>query len=641
MQFLGISSELFTTLLLSLGGAIVLLYMVKLRRRRIEVPYSVIWQKILLDRKARSLWQRLKRFASLLIQLLILLLLIVALRDPRPEGEPTQGRHIILVMDTSASMASLDLPGGRDRMEGAREEALALFDSLGPHDNIMVVRMDGHVRPLTPFVRPTALIRDMIERLDVSATGTDLVGTLRFAASSLENRTRPELILISDGAYPAEIASDAAEIALPQNAELTFIQVGQAGGNAAITAFNVRRYPANRLNYEVYVQLQSYFDEPVTIELSVAAGGRIVERMLVELPPHGTEVRVYPNLATGGSRLEARITLVAGDANDVFPLDDVAYAMLPEATRTRVLLVTADNLFVEAPFILNQNIDLSRIAPEAYVSSEGYDLTIFNSTTPPIPETGNLLYIHPTGPYSPWASDREIADPIIDRPNFDSGHPLMRWIHSFRDLNIQRALELDLSSDDRRIAWSIAGDAMIVAREEEGRRFAATAFKIEESDFALRLEYPLFVLNAIDWLTGEDADLIEGFSTGRAWRIYTQRSDGETGWIVPPNGEPEAVQLIDGYITFYPEHPGFYELHWGEDLDRSAAPDRVLAANLSDPVESAIGPAQEPAFEPAPDVEQSQASVLPLNREPWFYLVLLAIALLIVEWVTFNRRVTV
>ena len=170
---------------------------------------------------------------------------------------------------------------------------------------------------------------------------------------------------------------------------------------------------------------------------------------------------------------------------------------------------------------------------------------------------------------------------------------------------------------------------------------AATAFRIEETDFALRLEYPVFILNIVDWLTGEDADLIDGYTTGKAWRIYTGQSDVRTGWLVSPNGDGSSVDVADGYLTFYPEEPGFYDLYWGDSPSQTQSPDRVLAANLSDLDESSVRPRAEPVFEPTSDVSAERAAGLPLDRDPWFYLILAAALLLVFEWVTFNRRVTV
>ena len=644
MQFFGISSGLFTTLLLSLGGALTLLYLVKLRRRRVAVPYSVLWSKILVDQRAKSLWQRLKRWFSLLLHLLMLLLLLAALRDPRPESASAEIRNVLLIVDTSASMATSDLAGGRDRMEAAREAALEVFDSLAPDDNLMVVRLDAQLRPLTPFTRPTAATRAKIGTLQHSATTADLELALAFSSHSLTGRSGAELVIISDYAYSDDVLERAAAIDLPSNVESTYVQVGNVTGNVAISNFNVRRYLGNRMNYEVFVEIMNTFETAVTLELTLLANGRAIERVLLEVPPEGREVRVYPNIATGGNRLEAVIEIVSGDQVDHLPLDDRAYALLPHERRKRVLLVSEGNLFVEAPLLLNQNLEVTSITPAEYDAdpnaNAGFDVFVFDGVSPVPPSTGGALYIHPQGDASPWQIRGETTDPIIDR--FDRSDPLMRWMHGFRSLNILRAQRLGRTEDDVAAASSIGGDPMFVWRQEQGRRLAAIAFKIEESDFGLRPNYPLFMLNVLDWLASDAGDLVEGYRTGFASRIEAGSTDAELVWIRAADGELTSTSLINGAFTFYPEFPGFYDVFCHNDEPGPAAtPTMVVAANLFDPGESQVAPVAELPIATVSEAPESKGRLALGHREPWVYLLLAVVVLLVVEWTTFNRRVTV
>ncbi|HRE90507.1 MAG TPA: hypothetical protein PK095_15355 [Myxococcota bacterium] len=46
------------------GGAMVLLYILRLRRRRIQVPFSPLWSRVLVERESSSLFKALKRIGS-------------------------------------------------------------------------------------------------------------------------------------------------------------------------------------------------------------------------------------------------------------------------------------------------------------------------------------------------------------------------------------------------------------------------------------------------------------------------------------------------------------------------------------------------------------------------------------------------
>jgi len=80
------------------------LYILKLRRRTVSVPFSKLWEKILRDKEATSLFSRLKRLLSLLVQLALIALLAFALGDPRAAATLIKGRNLVVLVDASASM---------------------------------------------------------------------------------------------------------------------------------------------------------------------------------------------------------------------------------------------------------------------------------------------------------------------------------------------------------------------------------------------------------------------------------------------------------------------------------------------------------------------------------------------------------
>ena len=69
-------------LLASLAIPIILLYMLKLRRKQIQVSSTLLWVQLLRDQQANAPWQKLRRNLLLILQLLILAALVVALARP-------------------------------------------------------------------------------------------------------------------------------------------------------------------------------------------------------------------------------------------------------------------------------------------------------------------------------------------------------------------------------------------------------------------------------------------------------------------------------------------------------------------------------------------------------------------------------
>jgi hypothetical protein len=90
------------------------------------------------------------------------------------------------------------------------------------------------------------------------------------------------------------------------------------------------------------------------------------------------------------------------------------------------------------------------------------------------------------------------------------------------------------------------------------------------------------------------------------------------------------------------ENAGFYELNGGEGSEAPDAPSTktAFAANLLDSDESAIETAKELV------VDGKKAGTLSgfqigVRREIWIYLLLAALLLTAIEWITYHRRITV
>lgn len=89
---------------LPIGGAIVALYILRLRRRRVEVPAVLLWTQVLQDFQANAPWQRLRKHWLLLVQLLAALLLVLGVAQPYTRAWVYSGEAHVLVLDGSASI---------------------------------------------------------------------------------------------------------------------------------------------------------------------------------------------------------------------------------------------------------------------------------------------------------------------------------------------------------------------------------------------------------------------------------------------------------------------------------------------------------------------------------------------------------
>lgn len=646
------------TLLGTFGGAIVVLYILKLRRRQIRVPFGPLWARVLQTEQTSALFRALKRIISLLIQLLVVTLLVLALAHPsfpggqitgcspvaeeeKPKIEPS---FTVVALDTSASMNATDVPMGRfaAALAAARKVLLDRVDG----ESIMVAGIDTRFRPRSPFSTDIDFLEQQLLQLRPSDGGSDLINAFAGVRDVLAGKPNARLVLISDQAleWPTEESLSGLNIVhYPIGEPMT------PKPNLAIVKLHVRPYLDDSLNYELYYEVKNFSDRTVKASLLLYANpdGRLAEDFIqrgllvrteaLEIAPNQSLTGFVPNVEYPGHQLMGRIVPAETDGfRDVLPTDDVAYGLVPERKRLRIQLVTEENYYLEAVLFVRENLSYVRIHPDEFQTTDGFDVTIFDRFVPATPLKGNVLLIDPQGPQSPIAADGEVALPELT--DLDSKHPL-NWKVSLVDLNIGSMRKWLPKPDDKVIVRSSEGDPAVVVFETPAIRAVAWAFDIRMSDLPLRYAFPVMILNTLRWFHREDDALLTGRRAGTDWAVPISATS-ETAVVTLPQGTPKSVPVVDHKAIFFGESMGVYSL---VDGDKTIP----IAGNFANERESDL------AARPIPGDTWAKRSNTVYNRpaptlvdkwltaDLWKLCLLLALCILGVEWATYHRRWTV
>lgn len=615
--------------LLGLGAAAlaltVVFYILKLRRRPVAVPFAPLWHSVLGDKDASKLFSQLRRWLSLLLQLLLVLAMILALGDPRPTASLGQGRNIVLLIDASASMKATDVKP--NRLTTAKEEARKILRGLGGSDRALVVQMGPVPVPLSTLSGDTTELVPAVDRVVATDTRADLGRALELARDALRGLPNPEVIVIGDGA--------GAPLATPPelgNVSLGFVPIGSTGRNLALTQFAVRRYPLDKARLEVMAEISNTSTERAEVELSLWGDGAIVDSERLTVEPGARLARFFPDVGGARHALEARLGYADGRKDDL-PADDRAFALVPERRRARVLLVTRGNTYLEAALLLDEYLDVTDVAPAKYPPAGTFDVTIFDGVAPPpAAGTGGLVYLNPPSDGSPVKLGKPLANFGFDV--WDKKSPILRFA-AMGDIQVAAGHAFEPSPGDKIVGASDEGP-ILVAGSRGGRRFIALGFDPRRSDFVLRPAWPLFVLNAIDSFGDSDASYLSSYRTGEVWRVPVPEGADEAE-LVAPSGVKRQVPVQAGRAVTFGDQAGFYKLTTGKGAERVVS---EFAANLSDLDESRILPQKSLKV-------GAKASVPPpppsagFRYEIWIWLLGGVLVVSVIEWLTYHRRVTV
>jgi hypothetical protein len=673
------------------GGAAVLAigaYIIKMRRRRFEVPFSRLWQRVLEQRDANALWKQLKRLLSLLLILFIIAIMLFAALDPTLGVVDRKARSVVVLFDASASMKAMDgnERGDQSRLDAARLRAKHLIDGMGGGDVAMIMKVDGQATPMSRFSGDAPMLDKIIDGIAASDTPADLTRALGAAADALRDRPNPLIVLVSDGAFPEQQLSlvrwsppaapgtPAPPPAAPaatttaswttknlaavdlSGIDVRYLPVGRRSDNVGIIAFNVRRYIANKAAYEVYIEVQNFGQEPAHRQLTLYNGDTAVDVRRIDLAPGQRIHQVYAKLpASADDKLRASLRPVDGaGGSDAFALDDQAFALLPARKKQKVLLVGSPNLYLEGALLVYENIDLvGRVTAEEYAArpavADGTDVVVFDDVTPAAvpPAPISLLYFHPTGPASPIRVRGEVTAPHITE--VDEGHPVMRWV-TLTDVFMDRsdAFAPDAARGESTLAFSVR-DSIVAAKRDGKRKILAVGFSLpaqgrdSATDLPMRVAFPMLLVNALDWFAGDQTDLLTTYPTGTRERVPL---DGVVGAseaeVRGPDGQLTRTPVIDGLATFYGSRVGYYDLA-AKAPDGSVLARIELAANLASPEESDIAPSTKLTLGGAggKQLAEPEAFAISHSQQLWIYLIVLAAGLILVEWITYHRRITV
>ena len=612
-------------LLFGLAAPIVMLYILKLRRRREPVSTLLFWEQIFREKQTTSLFQKLKHLLSLLLQLLFLALLVLALARPQFAFMTKSARQLILIIDRSASMNARN--DAVSRLESAKEQALRMVDNLHFIDEMMIVSY--HTQPVihSPFTNHQKSLRDAIESIAPTDVKTDLQPALAVAHSVAQTKPNPEIVVFSDFHQGPDTLLTQWESFQPHPSEtkvhLLPVNLG-IEGNVGIAQFRVRKSLVNAFDYQTLLTVINASAEEKSFNVELYLNDALLDVRPYTLAPGESRSELFTNFTMEGGRLKAVL-----DVKDALSTDNVAYAALPKREQISVLLVTPDNPFLENALAVDEKLDLTVVAPAQYdPGAGGYDVTIFDRYNPPTLGDGNYMFIYPPKEGAIWGIGESLETPIITE--WERKHPILRHVH-LDNVQITEAYEIQVPPTANVLVRSFE-DPLLIVEESQDRRIVFIAIDTLKSDLPLRIAFPLIVANTIQWFQGKSEIEEYHLQTGEVLKKRIDEATAiESVTIVGPTDESWEVPVERGELLFDETSVvGFYELKIGED-------EEVWAVNLTDAAESQIRTAEEVA-DLSEEEEGGLSGAALLHYPPWVYLVLLAILLSAVEWFLYQRR---
>lgn len=637
------------------------LYFLKLRRRKRAAPSTMLWRRAVEDIRANAPFQRLRPSWLLFLQLLVLMLVALAVMQPRLDLGASRGGRVVILVDNSASMNTLDAPGGRARLDEAKQLAKERITKLmsgglftGAPSEVMVIAFSDRAEVRSPFSGSREQVLASVDLIEPS-DGTTQIGEALTLARAFTTQVDPDatdvaperpaqLELFSDGRI-----TDLMQQTLRAGEVLRYVVVGSPETeNAGIDALAADRSASKPEELDVFAAFRNVGREPVSSDVQLVVDGST--RAITPKP------MVIPGAREEGGRFDpgvARLTFNPFEQprrgivevrllrEDPYPIDNAARLVTTAPRRLRVALVgdgvdVLGTLLEGLPLAELQRYACTEFNAEVEAGRVGidrFDVVVVVGCWPSKLRQGRVLSFGVPSAENAPSFNAYGEKTGVRVASAERDHPILRSVN-LDDIIIATMTATAPSREVQVLAESIDGPVVSYG-QRGGIQTVVVTFDPLDSNWPFQRSFVNFVANAVEWLgsLGDPAvggtltpgEVISARLPSTATDITLALPDGKK--VTPAVTDP--TQFVWGPLR----RAGVYDLSWSVRGERES---RSFAVNMLDPDESRVGAV--PTFELGSERVTGRSGGSSALTDLWPWAIGACLLLLAAEWWVYHRR---
>lgn len=588
-----------------------------------------------------------------------------AMREAGLFGDQKADQAMVIAFDTTAVVVQ-QFTSDKDAL---RRAIKSIQPGQGPSKL-------GEAMQLAKSRKPPRILFDNAGQEGQTGTPTEVEG--------LTAGPPQQIHIFSDGCL-----EDAMEVVPAAEDSVFFHALGEvAARNVGITAVRAERSFERPVELTVFASIESTDTVPREVDVELRVDGAPVASRRITIPASVAEAAVtdnadgrgevtvaqpapgaggiaFPLELAKGALLEVRLVAEDDRISNVLEADDHGYLIVPPAQQTSVAVVSPDDVFLSRALggmPLSRLDSLSPAQFEAMLAdgrAAEYDVVILDRWMPPVTNArGEPL---PAGRWIVFGSVPAGEGGLVDQGeggvgtiiDAQSDHPVLRSL-TLDPLIIGKTRRVTIPKDSnaRTLAESADGPAILEMSGVEYRAIVVP-WNVEQSNWPFQVNFVIFLASAVDYLSSDSFSEDEAAGSARQFRpgdILTDRLPLDAANVDVtrvPGGTPESTTPTgDGRITYGPlQEVGVYRVRWNGS---SGATDVVDAGRVSRFFASNIESSDETDVRRAPQLVLGSETVSAESGETktevqrlWPWLLLAALAIIMLEWFIYNRKVYV
>lgn len=612
MFFLNLTAGEFFVLLGTLAGFVATLYLLDRMKRRKVVSTLRFWKPALSAQEQQNR-RRMREPWSFLLQILGLLLLLLSIAQLEWGTRQRRGQDHVLLLDTSAWSAQR--AGEGTLLDREKELARQYLVGLVPSDRVMVVRADSLATPATAFTSDHAALERAVSECISGFSALNIEQALGFATQALRGSggRQGEVVYVGPG-LARSILRDHETIP-----NLRLIRVEASQNNYGIRHVGVKPGGGPGL-WNAIVTLKNYSRVAGSVRLHAHFAGYSFTPRLVQLAANQDKTVEYSFETSASGTLAFEL-----EPHDELALDDRAEVWLGRNSPLKLAV------FTERPDVLrpllqaNQDVSITVAGTSQYSPKPSADVMLIDGISGVVPPQIPCLWINPPLGKSPVPVKTVVKNASIKRWNSSS---LLGAALYAKDVQLSAAEVFETFSDDLLVGSIAQGPVVVAQPQRPGHsKLAVIGFDPFATDLRFQVTTPLLFADLIRWLSPEAFRSTE-ITADPVGAVTTRLDPGEGAGgirVTGQNGNPIPFTIRDHAVQLFAARPDVVRISSGNH-------ERILSLTLPDIADAAWRPPQ--VAEGLPPT----AVLLPSAIDLWKWLAVLAVAVLLLEWLLYGHR---
>ncbi|WP_341357984.1 BatA and WFA domain-containing protein [Rossellomorea sp. y25] len=567
-------------------AAVILMYFFRKQYRDQVVPSNLLWEEVMKEWQASPWFHRLQKNVLLLLQVLILLFLMIALVKPYTFKEMAKKDHLVILLDTSASMNAV--VNNRSHFEEAKEDIQSLVE--GTDGKVTLLGVGKSLTTIVSEETNDRVVLNGLKNLPLSNDNEDMKKAIHLG-EALAIGSESIIHIFSDSMKKDDFTEELTSPIQVHNLLTNPV-------NVSLTSFGVERLGSS---YQGVAVIENQSEVSRRGHLTIYDEKNEISSVGLTLDPGGETVVPLSDLS------HSPIYKAVIDFNDDY-MEDNSLSSIQAAAKPAIHVIGEINPFLLKGF-QSIGVDVKTIEEDQMKPGDEIILTT--------KEKWQQLSVGSPAMIVPERSKE--ATPLTHGIEATNEDPLLKHVE------LGKVYVDKVSSIQIKNLQSVAtGDSipLIQKGEVNGQKLVLLNLHLNESDFPLHPGFPIFLYNSYQFLSenhgflgyyqpGEERTLP---LSGDKWDIYSTEGEFEKEWT----GEG---------MFKAPEAPGVYQAIRDGDM-------KYFSVVLDDR-EKQLSGGSSFSLEPTKGMKNEESKSIPQALTEWF--LILAILLLFIEWEVYRR----